>query len=248
MQIFNDSRSLTGIDLNELEQFNVLKKGVSFLPDFPFYNGTNLRYKLPNNFFGRGDALSLFLIFMQYSPKRVVEIGSGYSSAAMMDYNELFFNSSIYLDFIEPYPERLKSLLTKDSANITIHQQFVQDIPLQFFDKLEANDILFIDSSHVSKIGSDVNYLFFEVLPRLKKGVLVHIHDISYPFEYSKDWVDYGIYWNEAYLLRAFLSFNNTFQIILWNDFLRKRKSAEIKAIHSNYENIGGGSIWLKKL
>ena len=82
----------------------------------------------------------------------------------------------------------------------------LQDVDLKEFDKLKSGDVLFIDSTHVSKIGSDVNYLFFEILPRLHRGVYIHIHDIFYPFEYPKDWIDEGRAWNENYILRAFLN------------------------------------------
>ena len=249
-QIFDEKDTIKGINLNSVLQLELLKNSSELISDFPFFNTTNTgRYKLPNNFFGTGDVLALFLIFKTFKPAQVIEIGSGYSSAAMLDYNDSFFQSKIKFDFIEPYPDRLNSLLTEaDKKSTMVHQKFVQDVPIDFFKKLNENDILFIDSSHVSKIGSDVNYLFFEVLPVLKKGVIIHIHDIAFPFEYSKDWVDYGIYWNETYLLRAFLSYNSSFEIVLWNNYLKKKKSSEVKLLNPLYENIGGGSIWLKKV
>lgn len=249
-QIFNFNKNLKGINLNESFQLSLLKNCKADLALFPYKNLSNLfRYKAPNNFFGKGDALALFIIMNKYKTKRIIEVGSGYSSAAMLDFNELTFNSSVQYDFIEPYPDRLNSLLNEtDKKNVKIHQKFVQNIPIDFFEKLDENDILFIDSSHVSKIGSDVNYLLFDVIPNLKKGVIIHIHDVTYPFEYPKDFVDYGIYWNEAYLLRAFLSYNNDFEIILWNDFLEKKHQEVIKEIDPLYSLVGGGSIWIRKL
>jgi hypothetical protein len=249
-QLYRVRNEIGGVNINETEQLNFLTDATSSIGAFPYFNRENsFRYKLPNNFFGMGDTLALYIIFKSIIPKQVIEIGSGYSSAAMLDYNDLFFKSEIKFDFIEPYPERLNSLLTgKDKGMAMVHTKFVQDVPLDFFRKLNENDVLFIDSSHVSKIGSDVNYLFFEVLPILKKGVVIHIHDIAFPFEYSKDWIDYGIYWNEAYLLRAFLSYNSSFEILLWNDFLKDKKNAEITAINPLYSRLGGGSIWLRKM
>ena len=96
----------------------------------------------------------------------------------------------------------------------------VQDVPLSRFDELRKNDILFIDSSHVSKTGSDVNYIFFEILPRLRSGVLIHVHDVPYPFEYGEDIVYEGRAWNEAYVLRAFLQFNRAFELLLYPSYL----------------------------
>lgn len=249
-KIFKDIDLIPGIALNTDKQFIFLEKIKDYVNLFPFFEtNENYRYKLPNNFFGTGDALSLFLIFKSFNPKKVIEIGSGYSSAAMLDYNDMYFDSKIAFDFIEPYPERLKLLLKNETEkNVKIHQKFVQEFPISFFEKLNDGDVLFIDSSHVSKIGSDVNYLFLEVLPALKKGVIIHIHDIGFPFEYNKDWVDYGIYWNEAYLLRAFLTFNSSFEILLWNDFLNKKKMEDIIKINPSFKHIAGGSIWLRKI
>ena len=97
----------------------------------------------------------------------------------------------------------------------------VQNVKLIEFEKLEPNDLLFIDSSHISKIGSDLNYLLFEVLPSLKPGVIIHFHDILYPFEYPYEWIEKGIYWNEAYLLKAFLMHNKNYEILLFNDTVK---------------------------
>jgi hypothetical protein len=251
-KIFNTNKSLNGIKLKEKEQLELLEKFENNLGKF-IYNqnrpNTQFRYYTPNNMFGLGDALSLFIMMENLRPKRIIEIGSGFSSSVMLDLNEYLYENNIKLDFIEPFPDRLHKLIKeKDKQNCKIHVEFVQNIPVGFFEALQPNDILFIDSSHVSKVGSDVNYIFFEIIPLLKKGVVVHIHDIMYPFEYPKQFIDYGIYWNEAYFLRSFLSYNNTFDILLWNDFLSKEKNKEINLINPLYSNIGGGSIWIKKV
>ncbi len=110
-------------------------------------------------------------------------------------------------------------------------------------------DILFIDSSHVSKTGSDVNFLFFDVLPRLKKGVLIHIHDIFYPFLYPEKWVLGGINGNEAFLLRAMLSCSNRYRILFWTDHISK-VNPEIFDTQNLDESKGekkcGQSLWLQ--
>ena len=92
----------------------------------------------------------------------------------------------------------------------------LQDVALEeVIGTLRANDVLFIDSSHVSRVGSDVNRLIFAVLPELPKGVFVHFHDVFYPFEYPQEWVYEGRGWNEAYILRAYLQANPGYKIRL---------------------------------
>ena len=146
----------------------------------------------------------------------------------MMDVNELFFDNRISLNFVEPYPERLYSLMSeRDKQVSTVLEKPVQEIGPDFFGQLEKNDILFIDSSHVAKCGSDVNYLFFEILPALKSGVLVHFHDVFYPFEYPRDWMFSGWNWNEDYLLKAFLMYSRNapsgYSPIIFMSIIRRR-------------------------
>jgi hypothetical protein len=117
------------------------------------------------------------------------------------------------------------------------------------FERLEENDILFLDSSHVSKTGSDVNYYLFEILPVLKPGVLVHVHDILYPFEYLKEWVlGEKRSWNETYALRAFLQYNSAFEIVYWNNFASHRLREELAHLMPLCLENEGGSIWLRRV
>jgi predicted O-methyltransferase YrrM len=181
-------------------------------------------------------------------PKRIIEVGSGYSSAMTLDTNELHFGNSIRCTFIEPYPELLQSLLRPgDRERIEVLPVRVQEVPLERFAELESGDILFIDSTHVAKAGSDVPYLYFQVLPRLKPGVLVHIHDIFSGFEYPQPWVFEGRNWNEIYILRAFLMFNRAFRVLLFNTFLEQSHrdwfAAEMPLCLRNE----GGNIWLRR-
>lgn len=158
--------------------------------------------------------------------------------------------------FIEPHPDRLMQLLRPtDITNpkLKINRSLVQDSPLELFEFLEENDILFADSSHVSKTGSDVNFLFFEVFPRLQSGVYIHIHDIFCPFEYPQSWIVAGRAWNEIYLLHSFLEFNNNFQIIYFNHYMETTHREKVHSMlpsclkePSNKITIPG-SIWIKK-
>ena len=217
-------RDILGLDLNEDEQLGLLNDFVSFYKELPFeaLAKNDLRYYFENKFFSYSDAIFLFCMIRKNNPKRIIEVGSGFSSALMLDTNKLFYNNSIKCTFIEPYPKRLKSLIMENDK-IDLIEQPLQNVDIELFEELGRNDILFIDSTHVSKTGSDVNFLMFEVLPRLAKGVKIHFHDIFYPFEYPKEWViDRKKSWNEDYILRAFLSYNNKFKIVAFNAFLEE--------------------------
>ena len=107
--------------------------------------------------------------------------------------------------------------------------------------------MLFIDSTHVAKVGSDVTTLFFDVLPTLKPGVLVHIHDVLWPFEYPRSWYLQGRSWNEAYLLRAFLQYNEEFEILLFNSFLGTHYAGDVAEILPLCAKNPGGSLWLRR-
>src|SRR3989338_1947655 len=123
------------------------------------------------------------------------------------------------------------------------------EIGLDIFKQLEKGDILFVDSTHVSKTGSDVNYIIHQILPHLNPGVFIHFHDIFWPFEYPEGWiVDNGWYWNEAYMLRSFLQYNINFQVASFSTYLWHHSHTQM----SKYFPLGvhnpGGAIWLQKL
>ena len=242
---FPNRDAIPGIELHSKEQLVLLNK---FSPHYklqPFHTEKTkeVRYYFNNDQFGYSDALGLFCMLLEKRPKRVIEVGSGYSSALMLDVNNQFLKDTINLTFIEPYPTRLKSLLRKTDKP-TIIEKPVQDVPLSTFEKLNSGDILFIDSSHVAKSGSDVNWLYHEVIPNLKKGVIVHVHDIMYPFEYLPEWIEQGRSWNEIYMLRCLLTDSPKYSIIFWANYLHKFHKKDIsKAMPLGIKNFGG-SIW----
>ena len=165
----------------------------------------------------------------------------------MLDVNEHFFNNEIALTFVEPYPVRLNSLLkTSDKKQTNIVESFVQDVDLELFKTLKKDDILFVDSSHVVKTGSDVQHILFNILPILNSGVYIHFHDVFYPFEYPKKWVLNGFNWNEDYFLRAFLMYNNDFEIALFSDYLHKFHKSVFESMPLTYNNTGG-NLWIRK-
>ena len=231
-------------------QSEVLSHVINYYPDLPFAESENNahRYHLNNDYFVYADGIFLYGLMRHFRPKRIVEVGSGYSSAAMLDTNQLIFDNAIQLTFIEPYPEnRLSKLLREqDQQHATVHAQKLQELTATPWDQLQPNDFLFIDSSHVSKCGSDVNQLFFEILPELAPGVIVHIHDVFTGFEYPSEWLRGGIFWNEAYLLRAFLMFNKDFEILVWPSFLLSRTPEAAAAMPLCMKNTGS-SIWIRR-
>jgi len=250
---------LLGIDMNDSVQLDLLTK------HFPRFRseyeripiqptGERGSFHLDNKLFGGTDALVAYCMVRQFQPQLIIEIGSGLSSVLLAQ--AAARNGRSDLICIEPFPREfvrngfpgLRSLIEKK----------VQDIDLEFFSQLESSDLLFIDSSHAVKIGGDVNYLFLEVLPRLKPGVIVHVHDIFLPFEYRRDWVmDEFRFWSEQYLLQAFLTFNSEFEVLMANRYLAHRYLGDLKAAFPSLEKLkatlpnsvrwGGGSFWMRR-
>lgn len=244
-------RALPGIDLNEPGQLALLEELKHFYPDMPFTGDghPDLRYRFENPFYSYSDAIFLYSVIRHLSPKRIIEVGSGYSSCVILDTNERFFDGTISCTFIEPHPDVLRRLLKPgDEAAAEIIQSPVQGVDPARFAELEAGDILLIDSTHVSKTGSDVNRLFFEVLPRLRPDVWVHVHDVFYPFEYPEGWVEQGRAWNEDYLLRALLIFSSGFEITLFNTYLEAFHEEWFRREMPLCLKNPGGSIWLRRV
>lgn len=190
----------------------------------------------------------LYSMIRHFRPKRIIEVGSGYSSCATLDTNESFFGNAISCTFIEPYTDLLNSLIREeDKSRINIIPKRLEDVDEEIFTSLEENDILFIDSTHVSKINSDVNYLFFRILPLLRKGVIIHIHDIFYPFEYPKEWIYEGRAWNELYLLRAFLQYNDAYSILMFNSYISQFHPDMMAQEMPLFMRDSGSSFWMMK-
>ena len=248
-RLFCNPKTIPGVDLNVEGQIVLLDQLKTFYETFPFtgQKTKGLRYSLGNLAFGGADAVFLYAMLRRVRPSKVIEVGSGHSSCLMLDTNDLFFGGSTSFTFIDPNPDSLRSLLADgDEDRVQIIPTRVQEVNLDTFGALDAGDMLLIDSSHVSKVGSDVNYIFFEVLPSLNNGVYVHIHDIHYPFEYPREWIYEGRAWNEAYLLRAFLQYNASFQIILFNALVSRLCEQELqKQFPTTLDRTGG--IWLLK-
>ncbi len=250
-RIFDRSKKdLGGIDIHENEQILLIEAFQAYYHEI-FFTDEKVpanRYWYKNPLYSYSDAIILYCMIRHFSPSRIIEAGSGYSSAAMLDINEKKFDNAIDILLIEPYPVNLNNLTEGFPKHFRVIPQFVQDVPLDTFRLLEKNDILFIDSTHVSKAGSDVNYILFEILPTLKEGVIIHFHDVFYPFEYPQGWIEKGFAWNEDYLLRAFLMYNSNFELLFFNTYMEQfHKTWIAKNMPDILKNMGGG-LWLRKV
>ncbi|MGA7385750.1 MAG: class I SAM-dependent methyltransferase [Methylocella sp.] len=206
-------------------------------------------YHNSSSTYGIGDAIIHTCMLRHLRPARLVEVGFGSSSAVALDTFDRFFVERPRCSFIEPYPAGLQSLWTpRDKGSVEIVTSCVQDVPLEYFDDLQGNDLLFIDSTHVVKTGSDVQYELFEILPRLRSGVVVHFHDVVFPFEYPAEWVLGRNYsWNEIYTLRAYLTGNQDWEIMFFNDYFVRTERALVERDAPEILSNPGGGLWLRR-
>jgi hypothetical protein len=202
-------------------------------------------YYFNNSAFDGVDGLVYYCMIRDFNPKKIIEVGSGWSTKIAAQ--AALLNGNTELISIEPYPQPFMQKLFPGLSKVIVNK--VENIPIKFFDSLSSSDILFIDSSHTVKTGGDVNYLFLEILPRLKKGVIIHIHDIFFPFDYPPDWVlKEHRSWAEQYLLQAFLMFNHSYKILYSNSYMGYKHLKEVKNVFPNSPFYKGGSIWIQKI
>lgn len=241
---------LPGIDLREPEQVALLERLAPFYADLPDWDRPDAgRFRYDNDWFTWGDAIGYALMLRHARPRRIVEVGAGWSSALALDVDERFLGGRTAFTFIDPTPDRLRSLVPAGELEGRLVAAPVQDVPLAAFEALGPDDILFVDSSHVLKAGSDVQHLLDEVYPRVAPGVLLHVHDVFWPFEYPASWLATGCSVNEAYAIRALLQGSTAFAVVLWNDFL-VRFHREWLAANMPLMLAGGfptGGIWLRR-
>lgn len=246
--------SMPGLDMNPESHRDVLENVIQKWHSHFNYptdekDASATGFHLSNDQFTWLDARALFCFMCEWKPKRIIEVGSGYSTAIMLDVKRRFLDDGTEITCVEPYPRPvLRQSLKYGGARLV--QKKAQLLDPAFFDVLEAGDILFIDSSHVVKTGSDCSFLYLEVLPRLKPGVLVHIHDIFIPFEYPKKWaVEENRSWNEQYILRALLAHTYAYRVKFGSAYASyKFKELAQKVVESNPAyGVGGGSFWIER-
>ena len=240
---------LPGIDLRREAQLQLLTEFAPFYREESVGRANNpkARYYHPNGSFLFQDGFTLHSMVRHFKPPRLIEVGCGMSTCAILDACDAF-SPETKLTFIDPFPKFMLDLLRpEDQTRFELRDQCIQDVELDLFHNLQSGDVLFIDTSHVSKIGSDVNHFFFNVLPVLRKGVYVHFHDIWYPFEYPREWLSRGIFWNEAYMLRTYLMNNPNFEIVMFNNYVLKCLPEVVKRDFPRFAEQPGASIWLRR-
>jgi hypothetical protein len=251
---------LVGLDMNEAVALEYVENVFppyleEFRQRFPVHDtGDPNQFHLINGNYMAVDAQVYYSYIRHFKPRRIIEIGSGNSTllaSAACDRNRVEGSSPV-LTAIEPYPSpKLRQL----GNGITLLESKVQDVSLRVFTELQAGDILFIDSSHALRQGGDVQFEYLEILPRLATGVLVHIHDISLPEPYPQVYFDTQLYWNEQYLLQAFLAFNRDFRVIWPGNFLwlrhsdiMKRHFPEIDDMRAKFPASAPSAFWIQRV
>ena len=220
----NEKRNLPGVKFDVDEQ-------VKSLSQFNYNEELkNLSFNFNNKFFEAGDAEIYYQIIRYFKPKKIIEIGSGHSSLLAkqaIKNNKKIDNVTTKLTCIEPYENRWL-----EENNIHVIREKVEEIDIKIFSDLNKNDILFIDSSHVIKPQGDIIKIFLEILPKLKPGVIVHIHDIFSPRDYPENWLKVeNRFFNEQYLLEGILDNSSKYKIMLSLNLLKHDFYSEIKKV-----------------
>jgi len=255
--LWSKNSELVGVDINEEKQLELLSLfEVKFKNEYEqFSRGKADRpyeYYLGNEAFKSVDAEILYCMIRHFKPKRIYEIGSGFSTylSARAVLRNVSEDSTCWckLIAIEPYPNEV--IRAGFPGLTTVIAKEVQDVPLSEFEELEENDILFIDSSHVLRIGNDVQYEYLDILPRLSRGVITHSHDIFLPAEYPRQWVlQKRRFLSEQYLLHAFLAFNESFEVLWAGNYMHLHHADELERAFSSYDRyeVFPGSFWMRR-
>lgn len=251
--IWPENPSIPWIDFNDAHHRKVLGAWLpEMLPEFTYpregpEDDELEGFYIDNSQFSHLDCRILFTLLRSWKPRHMIEVGGGYSTLLTANVNERFFGSKMHFTCIEPYP---RSFIETQAGGLTeLLKERVENVPLARFEALEAGDVLFIDSSHVCKTGSDVNYLYFEVIPRLPPGVRVHVHDVFLPAEYPQEWViEHNRSWNEQYLVRAMLSHSARYRVLFGSMYAALNFGPLIQQALALPEGttMGGGSFWFE--
>lgn len=223
-------RNLPGINWNISGQLEFLDRLVfaEELENIPLLKTVPAEFHFNNGSFESGDAEYWYQLIRAVKPRRIFEIGSGNST--LMAVKAIAENSAEDSDYscehvcIEPY-----EMPWLEGLKLSVIREKVEEVEIAFFERLQEDDILFIDSSHIIRPHGDVLFEYLEVLPALKPGVIVHIHDIFSPRNYPNPWVEGEIrLWNEQYLLEAFLSHNTSWSVIGAVNYLHHNHSEKL--------------------
>lgn len=250
-RLIDDSYCLSQIAVNFDLQEEIFSKMLEEYKsiDFPEHQTLGNRYYCQNSYYSHMDGITLSMMVRIFRPKTIIEIGSGFSSAAILDTIDSISGYRPDVTFVEPNPGRLYRLIgTGQMSHIAkIVEARVQSSDLGIFKSLGQNDFIIIDSSHIVKFGSDLNFIFFHIFPLLSKGVIVHFHDIWKGFDYPAAWLMEGTYWNEAYFLRAFLSNSKCWEAIYMTDYMSALHDFEYRSKMPLCSRSAGSSFYIRK-
>jgi predicted O-methyltransferase YrrM len=248
---------LTGINMREEEQIKLLESFIeNYKAEYETFprskTGRSDEYYVDNGFFEAVDGEILYCMVRNFKPKRIYEVGCGNSTLvtarALID-NHKNGDPPGQLVAFEPSPNKNLTKGLPGLSRLVVSK--VEDVPLTVFQELEENDILFLDSSHVVRIGGDVQYEFLEILPNLKPGVIVHVHDIFLPAEYPRGLaMQQRRFFSEQYLLQAFLTFNCKFQVLWAGSFMHLNHPELLERAFNSYkrESRWPGSFWMQRV
>ena len=200
-------------------------------------------YDFKNGSFGHDDSYLYFSMINSFKPRKIIEIGSGFSTQVAVLARE-YGKFELDITCIEPFP---RTELNKIDSLVDLKVEKLENIDIEFFKQLECNDFLFIDSSHVIKSKNDVVRIYLEILPILRRGVIIHVHDISLPYEIHPAIFSAGYSWNEQYLLHALMLDNKRYKDLLFGYYLSKDYFEEFKMVYNHaVRGDTGGSLWLQ--
>lgn len=204
------------------------------------------RFFYENQSYSYFDAVSLACLLNHLRPLHILAFVDQFQYACFLDILEFLELRDTHCVFVEPDPDRLINFAPLPNQHKIICSN-LKILPWSYFETLQSNDILFVDTTHVAKAGSDVCRLFGQLLPRLAPNVWAHIHDVFWPFEYPDGWLTEGRSWNELYVLRAWLQFNNAVDIRLFLNYLWHFYQKDCEALFPESQKNSGGSLWIMK-
>lgn len=244
------ARDTVGVDWREDAQLELCRTVFAVQQELPFVDQPSddpTEYYALNDQYPPDDAWVLAGVLEHFRPARMIEVGCGFSTLVSARVNREKLGMGMRLECIEPYPRQFLVDGVPGVSELRIEK--IQDTPLELFEELSAGDVLFVDTAHTVKTGGDVVWIFDEIIPRLAPGVLVHVHDVFLPGEYPQQWVMEGWGWNETYLVRAFLAFNEAFDVVWGQQFMLQRHLEEVFLAFPGLRRYGpsGAALWIRR-
>lgn len=243
-QPWNEVYPTDGIDFREDDQLRLLDRFERYRSEYdPSESG----------FESCGDGPVLYGMVRTFEPERIIEVGSGASTRVALEAaerNRAESSRETEVVAVEPYPDEELRDLERTHDNLTLRESKAEDLGVDYYTSLERGDFLFVDSSHVMRVGNDVNHLYLKVLPQLPEGVFVHSHDIWFPREYPRSWLlEDHHFWTEQYLLQSFMAYNEAFDVVWAGGYMAEEYSERLDEVLTNYDPDSDrpGSFWIRR-